>query len=387
MFKIKTFNKIADVGLQEFPYDQYRVGPEQDAPDAMILRSHNLLDEVIPAEVMAVARAGAGTNNVPVDQLTARGVVVFNTPGANANAVKELVMCAMLLGSRNICQSWDFSRRLLGDDAEMSAQIESQKKQFKGFELAGRSLGVVGLGAIGVQVANAALSLGMNVMGYDPSITVQRAWELSANVVQADNIDELLQYSDIVTVHVPLLDSTEHLINAQRLLSMPIDSMLINFSRQGIVDDKAVLDALNRGQLRYYITDFPSQLLQGSKQVIALPHIGASTHEAEENCARMAVRQVRSYLEEGNIENSVNFPTISMRRDGANRLAIVNANVPLMVAKISGILGAHQINIVDLLNKSRGQIAYTLIDVNDPIPDTTLEELRAIDGVLSVRLI
>lgn len=387
MFKIKTFNKIADVGLQQFPAELYEVGPDVSDPDAIICRSQNLQPEDIPASVQVIARAGAGVNNIPVADMTKAGVVVLNTPGANANAVKELVISAMLLGSRNIVQGWDFMQRLDQSASDLHEQVEKNKKQFIGFELSGRTLGIIGLGAIGVKVANAAIGLGMNVLGFDPMITVQRAWELSANVVQADTVEQLLKHCDIISIHVPLVEATCDLINAERLALMKDNAMLINFARDGIVDDVAIKHALDNNKIQSYVTDFASDILIGNKKVIALPHLGASTHEAEQNCAVMAVTQCRQWLEEGRIHNSVNFPEMHIGQGAEYRLAVINRNIPNMVSKISGVLGDHNVNIVDLLNKSREEIAYTLIDVNEPIPDTTLNEIKSIDGVLRARTV
>lgn len=387
MFKVKVYNKISEEGLKEFSAELYNVGADVADPDVIICRSQQLHDEPFSDNLKAIARAGAGVNNIPVPELTERGVVVFNTPGANANAVKELVVSAMLLGSRNIVQGWDFIRQLQGAKDNLHETVEKNKKQFIGFELAGKTLGVIGLGAIGVKVANAAYALGMEVLGYDPMISVQRAWELSAQVIQADNVEEILQNCDIVTIHVPLMDATKNLINAERLALLPEGSMLINFARHGIVDDEAVRAALDKNHLQTYVTDFPSEVLLGHDRVIALPHLGASTYEAEENCARMAVKQLRQFLEDGCIENSVNFPTVYLQRGGKNRLVVVNQNVPNMVAQISGILGNHNVNIVDLINKSRDDVAVTLIDVNDEIPAQTIKDILNINGVLKVRLI
>lgn len=391
MYKINVYNKIAQVGLDELPSETYEVGSDYDNPDAILCRSQDLHKTPLNEGLIAIARAGAGVNNIPVDEMTKRGVVVFNTPGANANAVKELVISAMLLGSRNIVQGWDFLRQMgetkSGDDKTLHKRVEENKKQFIGFELAGKTLGVIGLGAIGVKVANTAHALGMEVLGYDPMISVQRAWELSAQVIQADNVEEILQHCDIVTIHVPLIDATRGLINASRLKLMRDDAMLINFARAGIVDDAGVKEALDNKKLKSYITDFASEALLGHPNVIALPHLGASTHEAEENCAVMAVRQLRHYLEDGSIENAVNFPTVHMTRGGKNRLIVVNSNVPNIIAQVSGIFGSHNVNIVDLINKSREDIAITIIDVNDPVPDATINDITTIKGVLSARSI
>jgi len=388
MYKIQTFNNISAVGLDVFPRDLYEVASEIQHPDAVLLRSHNMHKMTVPKTLMAVVRAGAGVNNIPVEKLSARGIPVFNTPGANANAVKELVITGMLLAVRNICPAWQFTQILTGDNAALSEQVEAGKKQFVGFELAGRTLGIVGLGAIGVLVANAAIALEMNVVAYDPQITVQRAWQLSSTVKQARSVDEVLVKADIVTFHVPLLDATRNMLNATRLNIMHDDAVVINLARQGIVDDAAVTEALNAGKLHAYVTDFPSAELIAHPQVIALPHLGASTKEASENCAKMAAQQLRDYLEQGNIRNSVNFPETMMPRNGeGQRLAIANANVPNMVGQISTHLADAKLNILDMLNKSRGDLAYTLIDVDAEVPEKIIEEITKIKGVLSVRVV
>ena len=351
----------------------------------MLLRSANMHDYEVPPTLKAVARAGAGTNNIPVARLTERGIPVFNAPGANANAVKELVLTGMLLAARNVCSAWDYARRIEGDDAAIKKQVESGKKQFVGFELPGRTLGVVGLGAIGVQVANVALALGMRVVGHDPEITVGRAWELSASVTKAASVGDLLAQSDFVTLHVPLVDATRNLLDEKRIALMRDGATLLNFSRDGIVDEGALHAALDAGKLNAYVCDFPTARLKGHPRVIALPHIGASTREAEDNCAVMVADQLRAFLEEGNIRNSVNFPEIQMPRNGGHRLALVNANVPNMLGQISTTLAAAGLNIIDMLNRSRGDVAYTLTDVEAPPSPEVIGALAAIDGVMSVR--
>ena len=385
MFKIQTLNNISVAGLERLPRDSYEIASEIARPDAILVRSAKMHDMVIPDSVQAIGRAGAGTNNVPVAEMTKRGVVVFNAPGANANAVKELVIAGMLMSARNIAQAWQFARGLSGDDAAINQAVESGKKNFAGFELPGRTLGVVGLGAIGVKVANAARALGMRVVGYDPTITVHRAWQLDRDVQQALSIDDLLSRSDFVTVHVPLTSETRHLINAERIRTLPKGAVLLNFSREGIVDDDAVVTALDQKHLYAYCCDFPTNLLKDHPRVVALPHLGASTAEAEDNCAVMVADQIRDYLENGNVTNSVNFPEIVLPRNGGVRLAIVNSNVPNMVGQISTDLAAAGLNIIDMLNRSRGDVAVTLIDLDKCCPDETLAQLRAITGVLSVR--
>jgi D-3-phosphoglycerate dehydrogenase len=384
-YKIQTLNNISLEGLQRLPRDRYEVASDIGHPDAILVRSAKMHDMVLPDSVLAVARAGAGVNNVPVAALSKRGIPVFNAPGANANAVKELVIAGMLLGARNLCQASDFVGRLKEEGAALDKAVEAGKKQFVGFELPGRTLGVIGLGAIGVQVANAALALGMRVVGFDPQITVERAWQLSATVEQARNLDELFSRADFVTVHVPLVDGTRGLINAARIRLMPKKAIVLNFSRGEIVDESAVIAALGEGRLTAYICDFPSRALIGNPRVIALPHLGASTHEAEANCAVMVVDNLRSYLEDGVIRYSVNFPEADVPRTGSQRLTIANANVPSMVGQISTCLGDAGLNIADLLNKSRGEIAYTIVDLDGEITDGTLARIRSIPGVLSVR--
>jgi D-3-phosphoglycerate dehydrogenase len=387
-FRILTLNNISSRGLDRLPRERYEVASGLDRPDAVLLRSADMHKMELPKTVMAVARAGAGTNNIPVAALTARGIPVFNTPGANANAVKELVIASLLVAARNIGAAWQFARAQTGDDAAIDAAVEKGKKNFVGIELPGRTLGVIGLGAIGVEVANTALALGMKVLGYDPQITVQRAWTLSANVQQALSLEDLFARSDAVTVHVPLNDATRGLVNAPRLALMPKGGIVLNFARGPIVDSAAVLAALDAGQLHAYVCDFPSNALKDHPRVTTLPHLGASTGEAEENCAVMAVEQLRDFLENGNIRNSVNFPEAVMpRAPGTTRLVIANSNVPNMVGQISTQLAAAGVNIADLLNKSRGEYAYTLIDADGSIGATTFAEIRGIHGVLAARLI
>ncbi len=388
MYKVQTLNNISSLGLDRFPRGAYEVASDLNAPDAIMLRSFNMHDMDIPASVRAIGRAGAGVNNIPVAKMTAAGIPVFNAPGANANAVKELVLTGMLLAARNVVQAWDYTRNLEGDDEALGKQVEAGKKAYKGFELPGRTLGVIGLGAIGVKVANTALELGMKVIGFDPQITVKNAWQLSSGVDQALSVDELLSKADFVTLHVPLVDGTRNLINAERIKLMPKGATVLNFARGGIVDDEAVKAALASGHLHAYVCDFPSNGLKGNTKVIALPHLGASTDEAEDNCAVMIADQLRDYLENGNIVNSVNFPeTVMPRMEGLSRIGVVNANVPNMVGQISTVLAKHNLNIADLLNKSRGDVAYTLIDTETEVPDSALAEIAAIEGVLSVRSI
>jgi D-3-phosphoglycerate dehydrogenase len=385
MYKILTLNNISVSGLERLPRDRYEVASEIAHPDAILVRSAKMHGMPVPATLKAVGRAGAGVNNIPVDEMSKRGIPVFNAPGANANAVKELVLAGMLIASRNLCQAWAFARALEGEDAEINKAVEAGKKNFAGFELPGRTLGVIGLGAIGVLVANAALALGMRVVGYDPQITVRRAWQLSSSVEQAESVDALLAKSDFVTCHVPLVDATRNLLNADRLRLMRQGAVLLNFARSGIIDDAAAVAALDEGRLYAYVCDFPSNLLKDHPRVVTLPHLGASTREAEENCAVMVADQVRDYLEEGTVRNSVNFHEVIMPRAGGYRMAVVNANVPNMLGQISTDLAKAGLNIIDMLNKSRGDLAYTLVDVETPIPAEVVDEIAGIDGVLAVR--
>ena len=388
MYRIRTYNNISPRGLARLPSDNYEVGDKVAEPHALLVRSADLHKVDIPPSVSAVGRAGAGTNNIPVAQLSKRGVPVFNAPGANANAVKELVIASLFLAARNVCQAWGYVRALKGSDVELEHAVEEGKKKFVGHELPGRTLGVIGLGAIGVEVANAAHALGMRVLGFDPQITVQRAWQLSSGVEQALSLDDLFSRADMVTVHVPLLDATRGLVNAARLRFLKPDSVVLNFSRAAIVDEAAVLAALDAGNLGSYVCDFPTQQNKDHPKVIALPHLGASTLEAEENCAIIVADTLREFLENGSIRNSVNFPeAILPRTPGATRIAIANENVPNMVGQISTALADANLNIADLLNKSRGGLAYTLIDVDGSVPPSVLSHLGGITGVLATRVI
>ncbi|HLS82060.1 MAG TPA: phosphoglycerate dehydrogenase [Steroidobacter sp.] len=387
-FKILTLNNISVRGLDRLPRDRYEIASEIGHPDAVLVRSADMHQMDIPASVKAVGRAGAGTNNIPVAKLSKRGVPVFNAPGANANAVKELVVAGLFLGARNVCQAWDYVRRLEGGDEELERAVEQGKKKYVGYELPGRTLGVIGLGAIGVEVANAAHLLGMRVLGFDPQITVRRAWQLSSGVEQALSLDDLFSRSDMVTVHVPLTDGTRELVNGARLRLLKEKGVLLNFARAGIVDQTAVLEALNDGRLGAYICDFPTAQIKDHPKVVALPHLGASTGEAEENCAVLVAETLRDFLENGNIRNSVNFPeAVLPRSSAATRIAIANENVPNMVGQISAALAAENLNIADLLNKSRGELAYTLIDVDGAVPPSVTDAVSRINGVLAVRVL
>ena len=387
-FRVQTFNAISGAGLSRFPDDLYDVGASLADPDALLVRSAKLHDTPIPDSVLAVARAGAGTNNIPVADMTERGVPVFNTPGANANAVKELVLAGLFIASRNLIPAARFAHTLEGDDAAIARAVEAGKKQFIGFELPGRTLGVIGLGAIGVQVANAALGLGLSVVGFDPGISVEHAWHLSAEVERAESIEDVFRRADILTVHVPLIEATRGLVSTQRIALMKDSAVILNFARAEIVDEGAVISALDADALRGYVCDFPSTNVHRHPKCISLPHLGASTREAESNCAIMAVDELRGFLEDGQVHNSVNFPEAVMpREEGTHRVLIVNRNVPNMVGQVSTIVAQHGENIANLLNRSRGELAVTLVDVEGEVELPTLEELRGIDGVLSARLI
>jgi D-3-phosphoglycerate dehydrogenase len=382
--KILTLNAISARGLARLP-EHYIVGGDIADPDGILVRSANMHDMDIPASVQAIGRAGAGTNNIPVKKLSERGVPVFNAPGANANAVKELVIAGMLLGARNIVPAIKFVEGLAGSDEEMHKATEAGKKQFAGMELPGRTLAVIGLGAIGSYIAEAAIKLGMNVVGFDPAITVDAAWRLPSQVKRAENVEDALRMADFVTLHVPLIDATRNLINAQRIGAMRPDAVLLNFAREGVVDNAAVIEALDANKLQAYICDFPANALKGHVKVVALPHLGASTEEAEENCAVMVAEQLTDYLEHGNILNSVNFPNVSMPRESAYRIAIANANVPNMVGQISSVLAAAGLNIHNMVNKSKGDMAYTLVDVDSAVTAAVRQQIAAIAGVLVVR--
>jgi D-3-phosphoglycerate dehydrogenase len=383
--QILLLNNISAHGLARLPHDRYVTGKHVEHPDAVLVRSHDMHAMEIPASVRAIGRAGAGTNNIPVAEMSKRGVPVFNAPGSNANAVKELVLAALLIGARNLVPALHFVERLQPDASDFGTRVEDGKKQFAGFELPHRTLGVVGLGAIGALVAETALKLGMKVVGFDPEITVDAAWRLPSAVRKAHSIEDLLKHADFVTLHVPLLPATRGLIDAKRLAAMKNHAILLNFARDAIVEEAAVVSALQAGRLKAYLCDFPSPRLAGVEGVIALPHLGASTAEAEENCAVMVADQLREFLENGNISNAVNFPSVEMARESAWRVAIANANVPNMLGQISTAMAMAGLNIHNMVNKSRGEMAYTLVDVDSPVSEAVIGEIATIEGVLSVR--
>ena len=384
-FKVLVLNAVSASGLKRLPAERYTTGKNIAEPDAILLRSADLHTTTIAASVLAIGRAGAGTNNIPLPAMSARGVPVFNAPGANANAVKELVLAGMLIAARNIAPALRFVAQLDASAPDMDKTVEAGKKAFAGYELAGQTLGVIGLGKIGCLVADAAIKLGMNVLGFDPEITVDAAWSLPSQVKKAASVAEVLKQSQFTTLHVPLIDATRNLVDAKNLALMRTGSVLLNFSRDGVVNDAAVLASLDAGHLGAYVCDFPSAALNGHARVVALPHLGASTREAEENCALMVVDQLRDFLEHGNITNAVNFPNVAMARESAHRVAIANANVPNMLGQISTAMARAGLNIHNMVNKSRGDMAYTLVDVDSALEADTLAGIAAIDGVLSVR--
>lgn len=387
--QVLTLNQISVKGLERLPREDYEIASEFSHPDAILLRSHKLTPDEIADSVLAIGRAGAGTNNIPVEECSKRGIPVFNSPGANANAVKELVAVGLLLGSRGVVEGIQYVDTLAGmsDKAEMNKVLEAHKKNFKGSELVGKSLGVVGLGAIGSMVAEMALTMGMEVVGYDPALSVEAAWRLSSQVQKADTLSALFARCDYITLHLPVLDSTRGLINTELLSAMREGTCLLNFARQEIVDEDALIEALNGDKLRKYISDFPSPALIERDDVILMPHIGASTDEAEDNCAIMAANQLRDFLENGNIRNSVNFPTLSLERVTGCRLSVTNENVPKILGSVLNILADENINVIDMLNKSRDELAYNLIDIECHATDEVLDKMRALDGVINVRLI
>ena len=382
---ILVLNQISAQGLSRLPVDRYRVGKDLADPTAILLRSADLHSLAIAASVRAIARAGAGTNNIPVKLMSERGVPVFNAPGANANAVKELVLAGMLMAARNLGPALRFSAALDVTAPDLDKRIEDGKKAFAGFEIAGQTLGIIGLGKIGCLIADAAIKLGLDVLGYDPDITVDAAWSLPSQVRRAGSVNEVLRSAQFVTLHVPLVEATRHLVNHANIGLMRPGAVVLNFSREGVVNDTAVLEALAAGHLGQYVCDFPNAALHGHPQVIALPHLGASTREAEENCAIMVVDQLRDYLENGNVAHAVNFPQLGMARESTWRVAIANANVPNMLGQMSTAMANAGLNIHNMVNKSRGDMAYTLVDVDSPVSDAVVTSLAGISGVLSVR--
>jgi D-3-phosphoglycerate dehydrogenase len=389
MYRIKTYNQIAEIGLSRFPRERYEVGPAVEQPDAYILRSHKLHGEAVPASLLAVARAGAGVNNIPVDEYTHQGIVVFNTPGANANAVKELVTAALLLASRRILDGMNRVQHLtqFTDAESLAKQLEKEKKQFAGTEIAGKTLGVVGLGAIGSMVANVALELGMKVAGYDPALSVEAAWRLSSRVQKVDSLDALLRIADFVTLHVPAVKQTHHLIDAEALQRFKPGARLLNFAREQVVDIDAVIAALDSGSLSAYITDFPVPALLGRPDTLLFPHLGASTSEAEENCSVMAAEQLMDFLENGNIVNSVNYPQTRMARGDGYRITFANTNVPGVLGTVLSVLANRDINVIDMVNKSLHDMAYNIIDTEtEPTPEI-VEAIAAAEGVMHLRVI
>ena len=383
MLNVKVLNNISPLGLEKFPKETYEVSTNEENPDAILVRSAKMHEMEIGDKLKAIGRAGAGVNNIPLDKMSDKGVVVFNTPGANANAVKELVISSMLLASRNICQAWDYVNKLPLEN--LKTTVEDGKKQYSGSELPGKTLGIVGLGAIGVEIANAASMLGMDVIGYDPSISKKNAWKISSEVEEALSLEELFSKSDFVSIHVPLVEATKNLLNSKRIALLPEGCVVINMSRDGIVDEDQLIKSLDSGRVKYYVTDFPIDDKKNHDRVIALPHLGASTSEAEDNCAIMIVKQIKDYLEHGNIVNSVNFPDSKMPRAGEKRLAITHRNIPNMVRQITKEIAEEGANIVDMLNKSRGDFAYTLIDIEKEISKTVIENIKQVEGILKVR--
>ncbi len=384
-YSVRTYNKIANIGIKRFKTN-YKVSENEKNPDAIMLRSYNLHDELIPDSVIAVGRAGAGVNNIPIDELSTRGVAVFNAPGANANSVKELVLAGMLLSSRNIYEALEYTKSLSSEN--MKENVEAGKKKFAGHELRGKTLGVIGLGAIGYRVANAGLDLGMKVIGCDPSLSLPNARQLSSAVSMVEDIDELLIESDYITIHVPLLPSTKGMISKDKIAKLKKNSVLINFSRDELVDEEELLEALNKGKIYRYVSDFPNPTVNGHDKVITLPHLGASTSEAEDNCAVMIADQLQDYLENGNIQNAVNLPNTVLSRKGNLRLTLVHKNKPGVVAQISNILSKQNINIMDLLNRSRDKLAYTMVDISEKeISPKIQKELEDITEVFKLRVL
>ncbi len=386
-FTVRTLNPISPNGLSRLPEAHYRLDDSATDPDAILVRSAKMHEMPVNPRLLAVARAGAGTNNIPIDELSQHGVVVFNAPGANANAVKELVIAGMLMSVRNLAEANSFVGQLDRNDAELDRKVEGGKKKFVGSELVGRTLGVVGLGAIGVKVANAAKALGMRVLGFDPHMTIEGAWQLSSDVDKAGSLNELYAQSDFVSFHVPLNPATKGLYAPASLAVAKPGQVLLNFARDGIIDHEALTQGLDQGTISRYITDFPSAALIGHPKVLSFPHLGASTHEAEENCAVMVVDQLREFLEHGNVINSVNFPNMRLAREGHQRICVANRNKPNMIGQLSHVFGESDVNITQMHNASRGEYAYNIVDVDAPVGTDLIDALRAIDGILSVRVI
>ncbi|MCL2688798.1 MAG: phosphoglycerate dehydrogenase [Chitinispirillia bacterium] len=387
MYKIQTLNKISNFGLELFPRDNYEIASEIVNPDAIIVRSFKMDEMEIPKSVQSIARAGAGVNNIPVDKCTEKGIVVFNTPGANANGVKELVLAGLFVSSRRLIPGLMWAKSLIGKADEVPKLVEKGKSDFVGPEIKGKTIGVIGLGAIGVMVANDCVALGMKVIGYDPFISVEAAWKLSSSVKRANGIESLLAECDYISLHVPLSDKTKGIINKERFAIMKKGVRILNFSRGGLVNNNDLVEALNDGTVSIYVTDFPDENLLKQEKVIAFPHLGASTPEAEDNCAIMAVNQTKDYLERGNIKNSVNFPDCDLDFRSQTRLVIANKNVPNMISQITTLLAAEKINVSDMLNKHKGEAAYNIIDVDGDVGEDTLTKIRAIDGVIMARII
>jgi len=389
MYKIRTYNAISEKGLNRFPQDKYQIGSDIVDPEGYILRSQKLHDEQVPESLVAVARAGAGVNNIPVADYTERGIVVFNSPGANANAVKELIVAGLLLGSRDIYGGMKYVQELvhMDDAGEMGRLLEKEKKRFAGSEIAGKTLGVVGLGAIGSIIANLGLELGMDVIGYDPAISVEAAWQLSGRVERMENLQALLAKADFVTLHVPAIPATKDLINSETLGVMKNTAKILNFAREQIVNTHDMVTALDNGTIAGYISDFPMPELLGREDVLLMPHIGASTAEAEENCAVMAANQLMDFIENGNIENSVNFPPTKMARNGGARLTFCNSNVPKVLGSVLSILADFELNVVDMVNKSRNEVAYNIIDVEGELSPDIINQIQKVEGVMRIRVI
>ncbi|MFK5984075.1 MAG: phosphoglycerate dehydrogenase [Pseudomonadota bacterium] len=387
MYKVLTLNNISIAGLDKLPRDNYEIASEIQHPDAILLRSFKMHEMEVPETLKAIGRAGTGVNNIPVDKMSEKGIVVFNAPGANANAVKELVLAGMLMACRNIGPAWNFATDLTGTDEEITKAVEAGKKNYGGFELPGKTIGVVGLGAIGRAVANMAEDLGMNVIGFDPGLTVEGAWQISSTVKQASSFDAMLPEVDFMTFHVPLIDITKNMLNADRVKMLKKNAIILNFARNGIIDENALVDALNNESIYGYVCDFPSNHLKDVKGALTFPHLGASTVDAEDNCAIIVAENVKDYLENGNIKLSVNFPEVNMPRTEGTRITIANNNEPNMLGQISTVLANADLNIVDMVNKSKADLAYTIVDVNSDVSDDIANSLEAIDGVLSVRIL